>query len=210
VQRRELASLKDDVHGLHLITEDAYRSETYEEEIWNKLPDEATYGWASLPWTKKWVRWFATIKNERMMMYLVLFMILLVAAFSITNTLITVTVQKRREIGIINALGASVGQISALFLIQGFIVGLIGTSVGFALGWLVLHFRNTIKDWLAQAFGVELFPKEMYFLAEIPANLRSEDVTIICAGALIICMIAALPPAWMAARLDPAKALRSE
>lgn len=205
---KELKELGDGADGLALDTIDAYRA----EEFTNRLIDEGAVPmfWAVQPWMVKWERWFATIRNERMMMYLVLFVIVLVAAFSIMNTLITVTVQKRREIGIINALGARVGQIISLFLTQGMIVGVLGVLAGNALGWFILVNRNTIKTLWGKLFGQELFPKEFYFLAEIPANLRWQDVTIISVGAFVLCTLAALPPAWMAARLDPGKALRSE
>lgn len=205
---RELEELGDDVGGLALDTVDAYRA----GEFTHRLLDEGVVpaGWYVRPWMDKWERWFATIRNERMMMYLVLFMIVLVAAFSIMNTLITVTVQKRREIGIISALGAQMRQIITLFLAQGMIVGVVGVVAGNLLGWFTLWKRNTIKVWWGKLFGQELFPKEFYFLAEIPANLRWQDVVIISLGAFVLSTLAALPPAWMAARLDPGKALRSE
>ncbi len=141
-------------------------------------------------------------------MYFVLFFIILVAAFSTMNTMITVTVQKRHEIGVMKALGARVSQIVGVFIGQGLIVGLIGSVSGLAAGSLVLYYRNSIRDVLAQRLGLEIFPEEMYGVAEIPAQIVPNDIAIICFGAFVLCTLAALPPAYMVARLDPAKALR--
>ncbi len=205
---KELRELGDGVDGLALDTADAYRA----VEFANRLIDEGALPvyWSARPWTDKWERWFATIRNERMMMYFVLFVIVLVAAFSIMNTLITVTVQKRREIGMITALGARVSQVTTLFITQGMIVGVFGVLTGYVIGWFTLANRNTISQLCGKFLGQELFPKEFYFLAEIPASLRWQDVTVIGLGAFILCTLAALPPALIAARLDPGKALRSE
>jgi lipoprotein-releasing system permease protein len=141
-------------------------------------------------------------------MYFVLFFIVLVAAFSTMNTMITVTVQKRHEIGVMKALGARVSQIVWVFLAQGMIVGVIGSLAGLGLGKLVLAIRNDARAWLAEKFDIHIFSEKTYGIAEIPAELVANDVSVICIGAFVLCSLAALPPAYMVARLDPAKALR--
>lgn len=201
---QDLYELEANVHGLSIELEDPFLANQINKKISALLP----FGWNSETWIQRNKQLFATIRNERGMMYFVLFFIILVAAFSTMNTMITVTVQKRHEIGVMKALGARVSQIVGVFIGQGLIVGLIGSVSGLAAGSLVLYNRNSIRDVLAQRLGLEIFPEEMYGVAEIPAQIVSSDIAIICFGAFILCTLAALPPAYMVARLDPAKALR--
>ena len=201
---QDLYELEANVHGLSIELKDPFLADKINKEIIELLP----FGWNSETWIQRNKQLFATIRNERGMMYFVLFFIILVAAFSTMNTMITVTVQKRHEIGVMKALGARVSQIVGVFIGQGLIVGLIGSVSGLAAGSLVLNNRNGIRDVLSQRLGLEIFPEEMYGVAEIPAQIVSSDIAIICIGAFILCTLAALPPAYMVARLDPAKALR--
>jgi len=126
------------------------------------------------------------------------------------NTLITVTVQKTREIGIMKAIGANIWQIVWVFLAQGMVVGLFGTLAGLGLGMTLIRYRNEFSQWLTSTFGIEVFPRQVYQFSQIPAEVVPNDVAIICIGAFIICSFAALIPAYFAARLDPVKALRFE
>ena len=201
---QDLYELGADVHGLSIELKDPFLANQINKKISALLP----FGWNSETWIQRNKQLFATIRNERGMMYFVLFFIILVAAFSTMNTMITVTVQKRHEIGVMKALGARVFQIVGVFIGQGLIVGLIGSVSGLAAGSLVLYNRNGIRDVLAQRLGLEIFPEEMYGIAEIPAQIVPSDIAIICFGAFLLCTLAALPPAYMVARLDPAKALR--
>jgi lipoprotein-releasing system permease protein len=169
---------------------------------------ELPANWVSESWIQRNKQLFDTVRNERGMMYFVLFFIILVAAFSTMNTMITVTVQKRQEIGVMKALGARVWQIVGVFIGQGMIVGIIGSLSGMGIGALVLHYRNTLRDFLAESMGLMIFPEEMYGVSEIPAQIVTGDIAIICVGAFVLCTLAALPPAYMVARLDPARALR--
>jgi lipoprotein-releasing system permease protein len=201
---QDLYELGPNVHGLSIELKDPFLADQVNRKISTSLP----FGWNSETWIQRNKQLFATIRNERGMMYFVLFFIILVAAFSTMNTMITVTVQKRHEIGVMKAIGARVSQIVGVFIGQGLIVGLIGSVSGLAAGSLVLYNRNGIRDILAQRLGLEIFPEEMYGVAEIPAQIVTGDIAIICLGAFILCTLAALPPAYMVARLDPAKALR--
>ncbi len=155
-------------------------------------------------------QYFEAVRLERTVMFFLLFFIVVVAAFGIMNTLITVTVQKTREIGIMKAIGANIWQIVWVFLAQGMVVGLFGTLSGLGLGMLLIRYRNEFSQWLASTFGIEVFPRQVYQFSAIPAEIVPNDVAIICVGAFIICSLAALIPAYFAARLDPVKALRFE
>ena len=126
------------------------------------------------------------------------------------NTLITVTVQKTREIGILKALGARTSQIIMIFLAQGMVVGFIGVVTGLALGMTLIRWRNEVSDALSSILGIEIFPRSVYQFSQIPAEVVPSDVGLICISAFVICSVAALIPAWLASRMDPVKALRCE
>ncbi|MBR2509538.1 MAG: ABC transporter permease [Lentisphaeria bacterium] len=147
---------------------------------------------------------------EKRMMFFLLIFIVLVAAFSITNTLITSVYKKTKEIGILKALGATDGACMRIFVYQGMFVGIIGTICGTLLGYLVLYFRNDILEFGSRITGQDLFPKEFYFFDGLPAKIITSDVVLICVAAIILCTLGAVIPALRAAKLDPAKALRYE
>ena len=150
------------------------------------------------------------LQMEKNMMFFLLVFIVLVAAFSITNTLITVVVQKTREIGLLRALGASSGTIMSVFILQGFFVGLIGTILGCSLGITVICFRNNILDFMSKVAKRPLFPPEFYYFNQLPAHITGHDLLLIGLISIVLCTLGAVIPAWRAARLTPAEALRYE
>lgn len=153
---------------------------------------------------------FAALQVEKNMMYFLLVFIVIVAAFGITNTLITVTVQKTREIGLLKALGYRSPAIAAVFLWQGWVAGTLGTGLGIGTGFWVLHYRNDLLRFFNERMGLGLLPPELYQLAEIPALTLPKDLAIIAGVVFVICTLAGVIPALRAARLDPARALRYE
>ncbi len=203
---QELYMLGDGVHGLTAKTSDPYHAALVRDQLLTKLPaDYQAHTWIDMNRDR-----FEAIRLERSVMFFLLFFIVLVAAFGIMNTLITVTVQKTREIGIMKALGATTAQVVWVFLAQGMVVGLFGTLAGLGLGMWLVQYRNQVRNLLSQLLGIQVFPQQIYEFAEIPAEIIPSDVAIICGGAFLICTLAALLPAWNAARLDPVKALRHE
>ena len=203
---QELYNLGDALHGVTVRTDDPYGAGSVKESIEQFLEPPVF----AQTWTEMNRQFFEAIRLERNVMFFLLFFIVVVAAFGIMSTLITVTVQKRREIGIVKALGANISQIIWVFLGQGTVVGLFGTLTGLGLGMTLIRYRNEFSQWLASTLHIEIFPREVYQFSEIPAQVVPHDVTIICISAFLICSVAALIPAYFAARLDPVKALRYE
>lgn len=165
-------------------------------------------GWKASLWLDGNEARLAAMGNERVMMGIVLVIIGFVAAFSVMNTTITVTTQKRREIGVLTALGSRQGQIVGIFVSQAAFVGLLGTVAGLGLSALVLTFRNELRMLIAMASGEGGGPDTGMFLATIPAQIEPWFILWTSLGSVALCLLAALPPAWLAARVDPAVALR--
>lgn len=203
---QELYGLGDALHGITVKTDNPYGAERVKQLIQQFLqPPEYAQTWIDMN-----RQYFEAVRLERTVMFFLLFFIVVVAAFGIMSTLITVTVQKRREIGIVKALGANISQIIWIFLGQGTVVGAFGTLTGLGLGMTLIRYRNEFSHWLAQTLHIEIFPRQVYQFSEIPAQVVPQDVAIICVSAFLICSLAALIPAYFAARLDPVKALRYE
>lgn len=213
---QELYGMEGGVSSLGIELTDPYKAGEIKEILVGKRDKEGNLlsepvlpdTWDARTWIEQHQALFDTVQNEMEMMYFVLFIIVIVAAFCVMNTMITVTVQKRREIGIISALGSRIGQIIWIFLSQGMIVGALGSLSGIGAGLLVVYYRNDIRFFIAKWTDREIFDSSIYGLIEIPARVVPQDVGFICAGAFLLCTIAALVPAFIAARTEPAVALR--
>ncbi len=196
----------DFITGLAVATEDPLAADsTFRAMLDNpQMPPN----WGGHTWIDANRNFFNAIQNERSMMFLVLMIIVVVAAFSTMISMIIFAVQKRREIGMVRALGATTPQILGIFTVQGMIIGLVGVIAGVIAGKTVLHFRNPIRTWLSQKLHIDIFPADIYGLSELPAYLRPEDLNMICIVSWSLCTVAALLPAFMSTQGNPAKELR--
>ena len=197
----------EECHGVAARVDDAFQAHKYSEKLHAVLPQQ----FRAMTWGERYRGIFNAVATEKQAMYIILFMIMVVGAFCIMNTMITVTVQKRSEIGLLKALGSTEEQIVRIFLLQGLLVGIIGVVVGMALAqWTILE-RNTIGAWLGDTFDIAIFAEDIYKVdGGIPAKQSLKDLITISVGSFLACTLAALIPALIAASLQPAKALRSE
>ena len=161
-------------------------------------------------WMQAHQQIFTALQVEKNMMFFLLAFVALVAAFSITNTLITLTVQKTREIGLLKALGFRNSGIMGIFVWMGLLQGIIGTVSGIGLAYLALYYRNDILRFMSNEWRLDLLPPELYQLSQLPAKTSITDVGLVAGLVLLFCMLAGMLPAWRAARMEPVDALRFE
>lgn len=201
---QDLAGLGEAVQGIALRLDDAYAAAQVAASGRGMLgPD-----WALLTWGDQYQAFFALINQQRVMMYFALSFIVLVSAFSMMAVMFTVTIQKRREIGVMKALGAAPGQIVRVFLYQGMILGLLGAVLGVGLGRVVIHFRGPIQG-LFRSLGFDPFAASFTGFGVLPAHNSPLEQGVIGLLAFALCSLAALVPAFFAARSDAAKSLRN-
>lgn len=203
---QEFFNLEGSVSGIELELNDPDNAEPVMEAIYRAGIVPKTWGWRT--WMQQHGVMLESVENQRTMMWFLLLFIMLVAAICVMNTTITVTVKKRREIGILTALGTRAWQIISIFVSQAGIVALVGVVAGLAGGFFFLGIRNKLRDLIADLTGRDIFPQDIYFLSSIPAHTDLGDLLTICATAVALCLMAAFVPAWFAARVDPAVALR--
>lgn len=161
-------------------------------------------------WRENNRRLFEALQVEKNTMFFLLTFIVAVAAFGIAATLITVAVQKTREIGLLKAVGMGPAYVARIFLFQGTVIGTVGTVLGFAFGLLILRFRSELTDALGAVFGVEVFPASLYEFDRIPARVVASDMVLIGACGVLTCVLASMVPALYASSLSPADALRDD
>ncbi len=203
---QQIWGMPDAVHGIAVRVATLDQAQEVKDRL-NKVLPETLH---ARTWMDDNQDLFNQIVVERVVMACILCLILMVAAFGLCSTLITTTVQKSREIGLMKALGANDFQVCGVFLLNGTVVGLVGTVTGMTISFLTLHYLSAIRDFLLYTFNIQVFPSSVYLLPEIPAVVNPVQVVIIAISAVVICMVAALIPAINAATLAPARALRYE
>ena len=203
---QEIYALGEGVHGVGVMIDEPFRAEPVARELNRQLGPQVQ----ALTWAQQNKTLFAALEVEKNVMFFIMMIISVVAGFCIMNTLITVVVQKTREIGVLKAVGGSDGQILTIFLAQGSIIGLLGVLTGVFSGLVALYFRNEVLHLLRTTTGFEIFPAKIYHFSELPSQIIASDIVWISVSALMICTLAGLVPAWRAARMQPVEALRYE
>ena len=161
-------------------------------------------------WTQQNKTWFAAVQVEKRMMFIILTLIVAVAAFNLVSTLVMTVTDKRADIAILRTLGASPASIMGIFMVQGAMVGVIGTFAGLALGLLVACNIDVIVPAIEQALGASFLPKHIYLISKMPSEPQSSDIMPIAIISLILAFVATIYPSWRASRVNPAEALRYE
>ena len=161
-------------------------------------------------WSRHNRIWFAAVQSQKTMMFLILTLIVAVAAFNLVSSLVMTVTDKQADIAILRTLGASPRAIMKIFIVQGTLVGLTGTLIGIALGLLVALNIDVIIPFIESLLGVNFLPTEVYFISALPSDVRWPDVALVSAVSIVLAFLATIYPSWAAARVKPAEALRYE
>jgi lipoprotein-releasing system permease protein len=199
-------SMGDRVTGIEIKTNDIYKVKEVGREIRRKM---------GFPfWTKDWMEMnrnlFSALRLEKIIMFIILILIVLVAAFNIISTLIMVVMEKNKDIAILKSMGASSRSILKIFIIEGGVVGVVGTILGMILGLLIAFNLEKITAFIENLFGFKILPSDVYYIDKFPSQVNPLDVILIVLTAVLISLLATLYPSWRASKLDPAEALRYE
>lgn len=161
-------------------------------------------------WTQQNVNYFRAIQIEKRMMFIILTLIIAVAAFNLVSTLVMAVTDKQPDIAILRTLGASPRSIMQIFMVQGVLVGLVGTLIGVVTGIFTALNIDVVVPAVERAFNFQILSREVYYITELPSDLHWRDVTWVAAVSLVLSLVATLYPSWRASRVNPAEALRYE
>lgn len=195
---QEFFGLGEGISGIELKVDDIYRVKEIGEDIRQSLG----FPYYTRDWIEMNRNLFAALKLEKLAMFVILTLIVLVAAFNIVGTLIMNVIEKQREIAILKAVGATNRGIMGIFMLQGFLIGLTGTAIGMAGGWALGYVLNT--------YQIIKLPADVYYLSHLPVKMNLSDFIAVSVSAVIISFLATIYPAWQAARLNPVEPLRYE
>ena len=203
---QKLYRLDDKVSGVRLKLDDLFAAPSVARALLPLLPFDAEVR----DWTLSHANFFRAVAIEKRMMFLILTLIVAVAAFNIVSAQMMVVTDKQADIAILRTQGASPASILAIFVIQGALVGTLGTLLGVAGGLALALNVETVVPFVEHLFGVQFLDKSVYYISELPSQVQRGDVILVSAIALVLTLLATLYPSWRAARVNPAEALRYE
>jgi len=203
---RDVMGMDSGVHGMQIEAQDLFEADT----LANKIAEMPNFRFSARSWMQLNQSLFDALTMEKSMMFFLLTIISIVASFVVSCTLIMVSVQKTREIGLLKSMGFRNGTVMGIFMWYGLIQGVVGIVLGTASGLLILHFRQNILQGLSRLTGFEILPKELYYLDGLPSRVVPEDVALIVGLVLLLCIVGGAIPAWLAARKNPVEALRHD
>lgn len=203
---RRLFNLDNQVTGVRLQLNNMFESRRVVRELVDHL--DGTYYLSD--WTRKHANFFRAIATEKTVMFVILTLIVAVAAFNIISTLVMVVTDKQADIAILRTLGAAPRSIMAMFMVQGTFIGVLGTAIGVTLGVVLSLNVENIVPALEQMLQRDLLPDDVYYISDLPSKMELSDVTTVAVVAFSLSVLAGIYPAWRAARTQPAEALRYE
>jgi len=197
---------KDGPDGLRLKTTDILQAPRISREVVRRI--SGRYG--VMDWTQQHANFFRALKTEKTVMFVILMLIVAVAAFNIISTLVMVVTDKQADIAVLRTMGASPRSILTIFVIQGMVIGIVGILLGVTGGvWLALNVETLVPA-IESFFNIKFLSPDVYYISDLPSDLHWNDVGVISGVAFVFCVLATLYPAWRAARTQPAEALRYE
>jgi lipoprotein-releasing system permease protein len=200
----KLFRIPNQVTGLRLKLDDVFQAPSITRDIMNTLSPE----YRAVDWTYQHANFFRALKTEKTVMFVILLLIVAVAAFNIVSTLIMMVTDKQADIAILRTLGMTPGDIMVIFMVQGVLIGIFGTLLGIIGGvTLALNVENIIA-FIESLLGYAILSPEVYYISSIPSDLRWDDVTVIGITAFVLSLLSTLYPSWRAAQTRPAEALR--
>ena len=203
---QKLFRLSDDVTGIRLAVTDIYQA----AQIVRTVALNAGGGVLVSDWSRRHVNFFRSIQITKSILFVILLLVVAVAAFNIVSTLVMVVKDKQSDIAILRTVGATPSQIMRIFVTQGSVIGIIGTLGGVVLGVLLSLNLENIVAFMEATFGMKFLAADVYFISDLPADLRIGDVVQVSGIALVLALLSTLYPAWRGARTSPAEALRYE
>jgi len=203
---QKLFQMGDAVSGLRLRLDDLFLARGVSRDLMVKL-DRDLY---ATDWTRSHANFFRAVEIEKRVMFIILLLIVAVAAFNIVSTLVMLVTDKQSDIAILRTLGASPGSIVQVFMVQGALIGVIGTLSGVVFGLLLAYNIGTVVPFIENLLGFKFLAKDIYYITELPSDVQFGDVTTIALVSLVLSFIATLYPSWRASRVNPAEALRYE
>jgi lipoprotein-releasing system permease protein len=203
---QKLIQLGTAVSGIHASIKNVYAAQQVSEQLASDLGPNVRI----TTWAETFGALFSAIKMEKTMMFFILLLIIAVAVFNLVCTLMMVVNDKESDIAILRTFGATPKMIMAIFMVQGAIVGIIGTLLGVAGGVLLAYNVTSLVNWIEHIFHVQFLSSSVYFVNYLPSELQSSDIILISVASLVFSLLATLYPAWRASRTEPVEALRYE